>query len=213
MAVGGGGEFRLPVMVSPSTMTIIQTPTLSSEPRSGVQWIQRDWGTAGGAPVRRDSGDCEPALLLERVSEVRRRWRLESLVKLISMDGARTDSEGTEGLSQEIFAVTPMPSVRAFRRPCRTFAGPTTQSRNLAWRRPGRRNAGEVNVMRNEGYGRTRRYCENQISQTQHTCSSHNSRFGTRRAIDHWRLDSSLATSTCRLARPYLAHVCRYSDQ
>jgi len=55
-ASGSGvwGVCKLPVMASFSTMTIIQTPTLASEPSSGVQWIQRCCGVGGASERRRE---------------------------------------------------------------------------------------------------------------------------------------------------------------
>jgi len=55
-ASGRGPRFpwRLPVMASPSTMMIIQTPTLASEPSSGVQWIHRCCMVGGVSERRRE---------------------------------------------------------------------------------------------------------------------------------------------------------------
>lgn len=99
-----------------STTMIMMTPTLPSEPVSGVQCIQRGLPSAAS-----------------------------SVVVMLASSG------GEMRVSQEIFAVTPMPCERASTSESRTCSGPPMWSRSLDWQSPGMRSEGEVKIMRSEG--------------------------------------------------------------
>lgn len=109
-----------------STRMIMMTPTLPSEPVSGVQWIQRALPSMMSSVV---------AMLAS--SE---RGGMERLV-----DGRLTR------VSQETLAVTPIPCARASIRESRTCSGPPMWSSSLDWQSPGMRREGEVKIMRREG--------------------------------------------------------------
>lgn len=133
--LGLNAELRQPVISSLSTMTTIQTPGLLSEPSSGVQCIQR--GFPSGSPLS----------ALGAMYPCGRSCELECLCDL------------NECVSQETFAVTPMPWDSAFMRPSRTCRGPPIRSMSRDCESPGMRSAGDVKMIRREGYGRMRKYC------------------------------------------------------
>lgn len=105
------------------------TPGLESEPRSGVQWIQR------GLPSRISGSE-----ILFELSEFEFECELD-------WEWVRV----ADWVSQDILAVTPMPWASASRRPSRTCEGPPMRSMSRDWERPGMRSAAEVKIMRREG--------------------------------------------------------------
>src|SRR5690242_2888225 len=110
-----------------STMTIMMTPTLPSEPVSGVQCIQRAF-----PPIMSRSA--------------------VTMLALSSVGWTSCRVLGREvRASQEIFAVTPMPCARASMSESRTCSGPPMWSSSLDWQSPGIRSEGDVKIMRREG--------------------------------------------------------------
>lgn len=126
-----------------STMMTIQTPTRSSEPRSGVHDIQRVWP--------RSVTDSSPLVVVSWVAPFGAWWgSTDALLGwLLSRSLERCDLGELE--IQEMRAVTAIPEEKASARPSRTEPGAPMWDRKGDWRRPGMRRAGETNMMRRDG--------------------------------------------------------------